>query len=432
VICARLDMKKNYVKILGLFFSVLLFPSVSFGAQTEYPIVYSSPNWTWTYDTGAGYTSYTVTGLNNANGCSGAVPYLTTPNNLIGNDGMSAGLVFSCFAPTNGHIYKIETYNSGVGTSTASVNFFQITAGQVATYAAPSGYFPPTIQINTPVNNATTTDFTQFAVYTANQEDYSSAVIYYTASSTALNTCYSLFNCAGGGVTIYSTYPVMATATASFIGKNAQANGTYYARANLEDAGGNNVATSSVITYGIYTPPVYTSFIDADGTVYYYSGISASTTASTTTDYNFAGGYTGFIPTSCNWLDIGCNLVNAGGFLFTPSVDAVNKLGSLQYEVRDRFPFSYFQSVINGIDALHATSTTQMVSYNLNLHDAGIGTTSPMGNILPNFTFLSSSSIQSYYPAGLFDAFKGLVSAVLWLMWIQYMFFRVRDFDFKK
>lgn len=299
-----------------------------------------------------------------------------------------------------------------------------------------NGYSTPTIQINVPTNNATTTDFTRFAVYTVNQEDYSSATVFYTASSTALANCFSVTNCPANDlsavVSTYGTYPIMATATASFIGKNAQPDGTYYARANLLDAGANNVATSSVITYGISTPVPYGSYIDASGTVYYYSGISASTTASTTTDYNFAGGYAGFVPTSCNWLDIGCNLVNAGGFLFTPSVDSINKLGSLRYEVRDRFPFSYFQSVINGIDALHATSTTQMVSYNLNLHDVGIGTTSPMGNILPNFSFLSASSIQSYYPAGLFDAFKGLVSAVLWLMWIQYMFFRVRDFDFKR
>jgi len=103
-------------------------------------------------------------------------------------------------------------------------------------------------------------------------------------------------------------------------------------------------------------------------------------------------------------------------FLFVPSPDVLDDWSDLASTTLSRFPFSWVVGTKTAITGMSASSTSNMAAYSLNLADLGIGSTSPIGNLMPNIVALSTSTIMTYMPAGVWTAAQTLMAASLWLL----------------
>lgn len=112
-------------------------------------------------------------------------------------------------------------------------------------------------------------------------------------------------------------------------------------------------------------------------------------------------------------------------FLFVPNSTAMSQFNDLSSTTRSKLPI--IDQVTQVAANLTASSTQNLPVYSLNLHDLGIGSTTAIGNILPNFDALSSSTINHYAPAGALDALRALGSAAIWLAFVLDVFFTTRN-----
>jgi len=119
-------------------------------------------------------------------------------------------------------------------------------------------------------------------------------------------------------------------------------------------------------------------------------------------------------------------MCNVGVFLFVPNTNTLSQFSNLASAVQAKFPFAYFFSAKDTLDGLVASSTSNAPTYTYNLHDLGIGSTTAVGNILPNFTVFSSSTVTAYFPAGLFDVLKSLAGLAIILTLFADIFFTVK------
>lgn len=136
--------------------------------------------------------------------------------------------------------------------------------------------------------------------------------------------------------------------------------------------------------------------------------------------------------TSTGFLDsMGSSIANAfcdaGVFLFIPSSQALSQYGDFSSLVQDHFPFSWIDQVQTTWNGLSASSTANMPEYDLQLGDLGIGSSSPMGDLLPNFTLLSTSTVTKYAPSWFFPSMKGLASVAIILGLVADIFFSTKN-----
>jgi len=120
-------------------------------------------------------------------------------------------------------------------------------------------------------------------------------------------------------------------------------------------------------------------------------------------------------------------LCTAFAFLFVPAPNTLDAYPALRDTLATKFPFSYVTSVTDTWDALVASSTANMNGVSIGLHDAGIGSTTPMGNILPNLSVLSVASLETYLSESVWTLLKGLASIAIWLTLILDIFFSARN-----
>jgi len=120
-------------------------------------------------------------------------------------------------------------------------------------------------------------------------------------------------------------------------------------------------------------------------------------------------------------------LCMAGVFLFVPSNDSLGQFSSLKDLISTKFPFSYVASITTTWTGLVASSTANSPTYTMNYGSLGIGSTTPLGNILPNFDALSASTTKSYFPAGTFDLLKSLAGIAIILTLLADIFFTSRN-----
>jgi len=113
-------------------------------------------------------------------------------------------------------------------------------------------------------------------------------------------------------------------------------------------------------------------------------------------------------------------------FLIVPTTGSLNQFSLLASTTQDRFPFAYVASVASTWTALTASTTANSPTFTYNLADLTLGSTTPMGNILPNITVLSSTTVQSYFPAGTFSALKALAGIAIILVLIGDIFFSTK------
>jgi len=115
-------------------------------------------------------------------------------------------------------------------------------------------------------------------------------------------------------------------------------------------------------------------------------------------------------------------LCYGGVFLFIPNPSTLDAFFSIPTTAATKFPFSWIYGVKSQFDTLAASSTANMLTLSFNMANFGLGSTTAMGNILPNFTGFSTSTITSYIGTSMWNTFQNLIVAVLWLGFIVHVY----------
>jgi len=108
-------------------------------------------------------------------------------------------------------------------------------------------------------------------------------------------------------------------------------------------------------------------------------------------------------------------LCRAFSYLFIPNPTVLNQYQSIPTDLAARFPASWFYQIQDEIDSF-ATSTQSAPVWSMNLHSIGIGSTTPMGNFLPDITFFSSTTIKGYFTDAQWNAGQTLLAATFWML----------------
>jgi len=152
--------------------------------------------------------------------------------------------------------------------------------------------------------------------------------------------------------------------------------------------------------YGTVGVPHETTFsINASSSFFQTPAIKGinSTIASTSCNINFLATF---------------DLADCATYMTVPSSNVYGLYGSIPKLLASKFPFSYVASIQNTWKELSATaSTTPTLSYNL--HDIGIGSTTALGNFLPNIEIFSEATITTYLSDDILAIFRALIATVL-------------------
>jgi len=116
-------------------------------------------------------------------------------------------------------------------------------------------------------------------------------------------------------------------------------------------------------------------------------------------------------------------LCYVGAFLVIPTSASLDQFTGLASTTKAKFPFSYVSSAADLLTTLQASSTQNAPEIALNFHTLGVGSTSPLGTIVPDVVVFSASTTKSLFPPGLFDTFKGLAAVALVLTLVADIFF---------
>lgn len=112
---------------------------------------------------------------------------------------------------------------------------------------------------------------------------------------------------------------------------------------------------------------------------------------------------------------ISLGICNVGVFLFVPSNSVVNNFFLTASSSAERIPISYFYDFRNAIISQVATTAATVPTYSVNLQALGLGSSTPLGNVLPALTILSTSTIDTFLPAGMRTTLINLASYAIWV-----------------
>lgn len=102
-------------------------------------------------------------------------------------------------------------------------------------------------------------------------------------------------------------------------------------------------------------------------------------------------------------------------YLFMPNPAVLDSWATLPDQTAAKFPFSVVAEVKEAFITDAASSSENLPALEMNLHALGVGSTTAMGNILPDFDFFSSSTILQYIPDPIWDAGQTLMAAAMWM-----------------
>jgi len=240
----------------------------------------------------------------------------------------------------------------------------------------------------------------------------------------------------GAGRTVTVTYTIPTTtggAAVSLPFQGATTSGarilspTRYYRLNVSNGG-----TGTLSLYGITSPNVCLSNCSGSPYIVLTSGINweqylnSFTYSTTSVTIATTSGLTAFVSATATLEAMAGSCAQSGNifgealcvafsYLFLPNPTVLNNWSNLPTEVQEKFPFSWIVGVQGAVTGLTASTTENAPTYDIDLSDLGIGSTTAMGNILPNFTAFSSTTVLGYMPAGVWAAGQALMAAVLWL-----------------
>jgi len=183
---------------------------------------------------------------------------------------------------------------------------------------------------------------------------------------------------------------------------------------------GQSVANNPVDFSRVYFPVVYSSTsqaIPANSSLWESLSVASSTTHCD----------------SGNILSDGfCNVMV---YLFVPNPNITNQYAGLvstssPNSLSVRFPFSWMFGVKGLIDNTSASSSMNMVAPEIDF-SSGISTTTPFGNFMPKLTIFSTSTIQQYLPAGMWQLIYFLMQCSLWLSLLYHIVAWVKSHSHK-
>jgi len=184
----------------------------------------------------------------------------------------------------------------------------------------------------------------------------------------------------------------------------------------------------------LYNPYIYTVFSTSTGSTLSHASGGPLENISNFNEFisNFpnsgsSSSSSGSNLASCGTLDIFCYISNAFQYVFMPTEESLDQFSNLGDLLRTKAPFSYVASTTAVWSGLVASTTANSPTWTMNYHDVGIGSTTPLGNILPNFTAFSATTTKSLFPAGTFDLLKALAGITILLGLIADIFFTVRN-----
>jgi len=172
----------------------------------------------------------------------------------------------------------------------------------------------------------------------------------------------------------------------------------------------------------------YWYFNQADGANEVIFGVDVSTLTNYQNVVSGPAVFQGYASTSCQINFLGTfNLSDCVGYLFLPTQNIYQTYQTIPQTFATKFPFSYAYSVAQVWQQLSYDGDENAPTLEYNLHDLGIGSTSPMGNFLPNVTVFSASTTKEYFPEGTFDLLKSLAEIAIILSFFLYMFFEIKQ-----
>lgn len=383
---------------------------VLLGAAFSFPYyANASDTFTWTWD-GSHFASTSPT---TGSFCLTDKPYTpawgaygigyTSPTHSYDFSSWSVNIgAIETQAPINGNNTGDFYIQDCTGASPGQYASFHIQGGNVTHIDSSGDTSTHVIQINQPVLYSTTTspftvsfDYiigndaaTGYSLTFIKQTTRESVTLYGALSSTATGT------------------PLQQSTTTSLTG-----NGTWTLLADLN-------------TYSTTTPgaPITAANRPAQTAFGINTNDNVSTIVVTTASFY------GYASTSCAISFSGSfSLSDCVGYLFLPQADSFGAYTALETQAASKFPFSYVASIATVWKSLVASTTANSPTLAYNFHDAGIGSTTALGNFLPNVTAFSASTTKQYFPAGTFDVLKGLASIALILGLFVDIFFTTRN-----
>jgi len=191
------------------------------------------------------------------------------------------------------------------------------------------------------------------------------------------------------------------------------ATSSFYGTVNV-DAGSLSAPPLKTLFYAIYTGNAYNT-ITATGDKYTAPGVFDAFATSSVDSYCVSTFSTSTTIVESLVASISTGFCRTGVFLFIPNQSILTQFYDMSGQVKDHAPFTYFFDLQNAFNGLTASSSTNLPTYSANLGSLGIGSTTPLGNILPNLTILSSSTVNTYVPAGFYASLMFLARASIWL-----------------
>jgi len=165
--------------------------------------------------------------------------------------------------------------------------------------------------------------------------------------------------------------------------------------------------------------------------------VSTSTvfTASTTTAYDILqsevsedlNNFASTASSSGCTIGTGFSIPACTAYLLFPSSQAFSQYAVLPSQMGEKFPFSYVAGVSSTWSELTASTTANSPTISINLAAIGQGSTTPMGNFLPNITAFSSTTVGTYLTPTLLNLLKALASAAIILALVADIFFTTRN-----
>lgn len=123
--------------------------------------------------------------------------------------------------------------------------------------------------------------------------------------------------------------------------------------------------------------------------------------------------------------DIGISMCNVLTYLFVPNNAQLQSMLNLQGLMLSKVPFSYYGQIYSEISGLVASSSTGNIpEYSINFDQIDFSSSTDLGYILPrgNFDLLSSTTINTYIPAGIHDTLYSLAEFAIWVSVVLYIY----------
>jgi len=182
---------------------------------------------------------------------------------------------------------------------------------------------------------------------------------------------------------------------------------------------------------GEYFPFYWTGFVpmvssQIDFSQYYTPTVFSTTSAAIAASSSLWGAYasTSQLTDTCTTGNVfGDALCSAVAFLFVPNPNVVSGFTMIPTVAGTRFPFSWIYGVQAEFSSLSASSTKNMSTLSINFADLDIGSSTPMGSILPNVTVFSTTTVTQYIGLTTWQYFQDWIGFTLWLGLIADIFF---------